>query len=210
VRPGAELALLDRRGVADEFDQIGRDAAVRGHRGALGSGAITHHALALLLQVAQQGHEIVTRLLDIASQGDIGFGLVQAEDVFLSALCRNRRRHRARLPVRDDIAHRSAMHVLRQDVDHLEAVLPEQVADRCDGEIEGVLVVDLVIGNLLHDVAEVRVLEHQHALGLQQNADAFSHRMQVGNVTHHVGAKERIGLPMLGDDAPRQVFIEEF
>ena len=101
------------------------------------------------------------------------------------------------------------MHVLRQDVDHLEAVLPEQVADRCDGKIEGVLIVDLVIGSLLHDVAEVRVLEHQHALGFQQNADAFGHRMQVGNVAHHVGAKERIGLPMLGDDAPRQVFIEE-
>src|SRR5438552_5232909 len=64
VRAGAELPLLDRRRVADELDELARDAAVVRDGRALRRRAVADDALALATRGAQQRDERVTGALD--------------------------------------------------------------------------------------------------------------------------------------------------
>ena len=87
---------------------------------------------------------------------------------------------------------------------------PKRCETDATREVERVLVVDLVVRDLLDDVAEVRVLEHDDALRASARMpDALDDRVDVRDVAHHVGGDERVGLPVLGDDRARGLLVEE-
>ena len=109
----------------------------------------------------------------------------------------------------DRVAHRSAVDVLRLDVNDLHIVHGEETPERGDREVEGMLVIDLVVRRFADDVAKVGILEHERARGLEQRAHARDDRVQIRDVTHHVCRRDHVGLPVLPEDLLREIGVEE-
>ena len=157
----------------------------------------------------QQSEQRVAGLLDPVPQTRERCGILQAKVRLFRPQRGDARGRRSRSLVRNHVSHGATVYALRLRVHNLEPVLLEQVTDRGEREIEGVLIVNLVVGRLLHDVAQIWILENQDAIGLQKDADAFGYRVQIRDMTHDVRTQKRIGLTVLGYDLPGQIFIEE-
>src|SRR2546422_4393533 len=78
-----------------------------------------------------------------------------------------------------------------------------------NGEIVGVLVINLIVCDSLDDISKIRVLENQNTAGLEQNLQPIGERMQVLNVTNTIRREYHIGLPMSAGDFPRRFQVEE-
>ena len=72
------------------------------------------------------------------------------------------------------------------DVDHLQALGREQVTERRERVVEEVLVVDGVELDRVHEVADVRRLDHEAAVVAQHACGALQHAGDVGHVGQHV------------------------
>src|SRR5712692_11279913 len=84
----------------------------------------------------------------------------------------------------------------------------KKIADGRHGEVKRMLVIDLVVRRLFEYIAKIRIFKHEYAPWLEQSLDPCNNRMKIGNVTHHIGAQNRIRLSILGHDLACQIFIE--
>src|SRR5213593_68857 len=78
-----------------------------------------------------------------------------------------------------------------------------------NGEIVGVLVINLIVCDSLDDISKIRILENQNTAGLEEDLQPTSERMQVLNVTNTIGSEDHIGLAIPAGDFPRRFQVEE-
>ena len=65
------------------------------------------------------------------------------------------------------------------------------------------LVVDLIVGRLLDDVAQVRIFKGENAMRLEQLLNPGKDRVDVRDVAHHIGAEKRVGRAVLSENRLR-------
>jgi hypothetical protein len=87
---------------------------------------------------------------------------------------------------------------LRLNVNQLQSVSFGEIPNRAYRKIEGVLVIDLIVGSLLDNVSQIRIFEGENSPRLEQLLYPGKDRMNIRNVAHHVGAEESIGWTVLG------------
>src|SRR2546425_3605186 len=108
-----------------------------------------------------------------------------------------------------EIPHRPSMRDLRRHVNQLQSMLSKGPGNGCGGEDEHMLVINLVVRHFLDHVSEVRILENQYAVQLEQFSDASRHRRETWNMAHHIRRQYHVGMPALRHDTLRQVLVEE-
>src|SRR2546428_614625 len=109
-----------------------------------------------------------------------------------------------------EIPHRPSMRDLRRHVNQLQSMLSKGPGNGCGGEDEHMLVINLVVRHFLDHVSEVRILENQYAVQLEQFSDTSRHRRETWNMAHHIRRQYHVGTPALCNDTLSQALIEEF
>src|SRR5258706_13834531 len=98
---------------------------------------------------------------------------------------------------------------MRLDVHDLETVWGEPPGYAGDAEVICVLVIDLVIGGLRQDVAEIGILEYQDPARLEQMAHALRERMQIVDVAEAVSGRGPTRRAKNLPRVPGPPFVEE-
>ncbi len=209
VRARRELVLLRRSGVAHELHQLRTDTAEVRHRGALRGRAVTHDAVALRTQAGQELHQVVPDCAHPVGEALQHGEFTEAGAAFLREQLVDRRGAPARSGTRECVTDLTAVHGKAFHVDQFEVVPAGHLVDGARAEEEEMLVVDLVEGRALDDVTEVGVLEHEHAVRLQQCRDSPQDRRHVRDVAQGVGRVDDVGLPLGVGDVEGRGLLEE-
>src|SRR5438094_7857530 len=86
---------------------------------------------------------------------------------------------------------------------------PKQLIQSGHGEVALVLVVDGVKLAMIHEVLDIRHLDHCHASLLQKNAYAFDEPVEVRDVRQNIVGDDHVGSPSFRPQLPREILIEE-
>src|SRR6266496_3085996 len=84
------------------------------------------------------------------------------------------------------------------NVDQLQSVPFREIANRAYRKIEGVLVIDLIVGSLLDNVSQIRIFEGENSTRLEDLLYPGKDRVNIRNVAHHVGAEESVDWTVFG------------
>src|SRR5579862_1419929 len=117
-----QFALLDRRSVRDEFDQLRPDTAVISNSSALGGGSISHDALLLLAEVLEGPFQMIAGCFTIGLESQICSQGIELLYALHSNQLRNVGGHRIAALRRQHVAHRPAVSNLPHHIDYFEAM----------------------------------------------------------------------------------------
>ena len=106
----------------------------------------------------------------------------------------------------DETDHRSAVDRRHIGVEHGQPVPVEQRFDRGEVVVQQMLVINLVEGQVLHDLLHIQELHDEHAVVRQALANAVGNRVQFLKVKEHAGGVDHVELPVQALD---QFEVEE-
>ncbi len=95
------------------------------------------------------------------------------------------------------------------DVDEVEALRAEDRADRVEGEVREVLVVDRVVLEVLDELRKVRELEGRGPVGREERGDARGEVVDVGHLREHVVPEDEIGVAAFAREPGPELRAEE-
>src|SRR5215467_12399421 len=71
------------------------------------------------------------------------------------------------------------------------------------------LIINLIVRKLFDDIGQIRILENQNSLRLEQDLQACSQRRQILNVTDTVGGQYDVRLAVVANNVPCSFLTEK-
>ena len=96
------------------------------------------------------------------------------------------------------------------DIEERQAMRGEDLLHGAEGEIGEMLVVNRIELVFRHQAQQMRELQGDHAVGLQQEFEPAHEIVQLGHVGQDIVPHDEVGLQTFGAQATRRVCSEEF